>query len=289
MLSLDIATVEARHASNREVTLLRARGWVPSLATLCAAFVSKTVGSASKPDCPDLKAPPKKEESHKRRGQPGPAKRRGGGGAWRAFLSQKCKSSVSNFGVRFTSRSLSELAEEYRRLTPSDRAVFEEAGQAGALAHGAGYASFGKRIRRAGGQMANAPQPGSVSESGAIIGSNTEIDRALAFHSLGGLDFPQQFERVKDIVNLEFKTKAVEFTEDEETSLSQFMSATEDSHLVQGLQQGQHIEMSPCFSQVGSHSGNVLSLNWFPPVCKAVKARPKFLKFSYFSYIWMIA
>ena len=42
LISTDIAALEARHASNREMSLLRSRGWWPSVQTLSAKFIGRT-------------------------------------------------------------------------------------------------------------------------------------------------------------------------------------------------------------------------------------------------------
>ena len=66
-------------------------------------------------------------------------KKPGGGGAWRAFVSARC---------RGLGRQLfSQLAEEYRSLSDEDRLGFKEAGEVATLRHRRGSASFGELAR----------------------------------------------------------------------------------------------------------------------------------------------
>lgn len=45
--SLDISSVEAKHATNREMAMLKNRGWVESLQCISAKYISKCVGQLS--------------------------------------------------------------------------------------------------------------------------------------------------------------------------------------------------------------------------------------------------
>ena len=67
------------------------------------------------------------------------SKRRGGGGAWRAFISSRCR------GV--TAAVFRTLAAEYRGLSREEMQQFKELGAAGTLAHRAGGGSFGLASR----------------------------------------------------------------------------------------------------------------------------------------------
>eukprot|EP00439_Symbiodinium_sp_Y106_P058600 s962_g8.t1 len=122
-ISLDISQIEARHASNREVTLLNSKGWLASLTTLAATYICWTVArmmfaleEVAKVCRSTFRGPAQGSQQRKRVREP--PRRRGGGGPWRCFLHERCK------GVRFTVESLSRLAEEYRNLSPLEKQRF---------------------------------------------------------------------------------------------------------------------------------------------------------------------
>ena len=73
-------------------------------------------------------------EEHSQRTLPKPskagvvtAKRRGGGGSWRAFVRLRVGSQ------KFTAEMLQALAAEYRALSPEQRAAFQALGSAGSM------------------------------------------------------------------------------------------------------------------------------------------------------------
>ena len=139
-MSLDIGQIEAKHSSNREVSLLRSRGWLPSLQSVTAAFVGKIAmamreafeprragqESKSKDQLDPDQAPPTRQ----------PKKRRGGGGAWRAFVH------VRAAGLRLDGPALSRLSEEYRNLSEEERAHYALVGQRASRAHSQGHSAF---------------------------------------------------------------------------------------------------------------------------------------------------
>ena len=65
--------------------------------------------------------------------------RRGGGGAWRAFVSQRCKDEAK--------ACFKELAEEYQGLSAEQKAELKEVGRAATCAHRNGGISFGAVAR----------------------------------------------------------------------------------------------------------------------------------------------
>ena len=106
MLSVDISQIEARHSTNRELTLLRARGWIASMPTLCAGFICWTVARLHKSFCnvcsvPTETAPRESTRGSKQGKRTSPKKRRGGGGAWRCFLHVRGQGSQFTVGSSF--------------------------------------------------------------------------------------------------------------------------------------------------------------------------------------------
>ena len=78
MFDSDISDIECRHAQTRDHSKVRARGWVPSLETLAAKFALRGSNHARYNPEPGSR-------SWKTRT---PKKKKGGGGAWRAFVQQ---------------------------------------------------------------------------------------------------------------------------------------------------------------------------------------------------------
>ena len=92
----DVAAIECRHASNRDFTMLRGRGWQPNLTTISAKFAC---GSFKPELAKAVKKVKKKAEKKVRRP----------GGAWRAFLSHRLRGKpvLSSLG-EFPEVSMSE-------------------------------------------------------------------------------------------------------------------------------------------------------------------------------------
>ena len=212
VLSLDISQIEARHSSNRETSMMRAKGWFPSLLGVTAAFVNKTWSAVatmfsrfpkSSGDYDDadhgetgvtnkdvLKQHTKKKQTRAR----APRKRRGGGGAWRAFVHHKMS------GVaRLDGQTMSALAVEYRSLSPSEKTVFVEAGKAAARAHRAGFDAFStaRRAKPTPTCRPSRPQIGDLTDSGAVVAADPTslLEESLQYH--GVFTFVSRYDLVK--------------------------------------------------------------------------------------------
>ena len=126
-IQLDTARIEARHSSNRETTMQRARGWFVTMQSLNSKFVVRQFatkqGSANGVRKGSLK---KKKPPNKTKG----------GGAWRAFLHHRYK------GHKFTRDSMKLIAAEYRSLSADDINFYLDVGQAATDAHRQGHKSF---------------------------------------------------------------------------------------------------------------------------------------------------
>lgn len=191
-ISVDIGAIEAKHSSNREVTMMRARGWYPSLQTLTAAFVTKCFSVLSgflglAGDLQESVSGTSKET------KPSKEKTRGGGGGgWRAFVHER------SAGVRFDGQSTSELAALWAELPAEEKARFQRAGQLATRAHAAGFQAFGPR-RCSANQHAAVPELsiGDVTNSGAIVAADpaSMLDSALTYG--GQQTFETRFQRAK--------------------------------------------------------------------------------------------
>ena len=107
-LPCNIAAVECVHAKNREHTLLRSRGWVPTLETISAKHLCSFSNHAvcQEMDGHDEGGADKSRTRNSRQ-------RRGGGGAFRAYVHDRCAragKSMHQVGLRM-------LATEYHALT----------------------------------------------------------------------------------------------------------------------------------------------------------------------------
>ena len=69
--------------------------------------------------------PPKQEEGPCAENENVRKQAKGGGGAWRSFLSQRLG------GLQFSGEAITQLAQEFRDLAPEQRGVFEEIGRQG--------------------------------------------------------------------------------------------------------------------------------------------------------------
>lgn len=164
--NVDVAKIECRHASNRDLTMLRGSGWTPSLSTISAKFAR---GTFKKHD-PNQQVKVKKTVVKK-------SKCKRPGGAWRAFLSNRLASRTWNEDSRFGGLQLSmkDLSNEYKQLSAEEKAYFVEVGRLATLAGQHGHTPFGKRTRR----PVLALPVGSVTNTGLLVMGNVGEDLSL--------------------------------------------------------------------------------------------------------------
>ncbi|CAE7255822.1 unnamed protein product [Symbiodinium sp. CCMP2592] len=174
---VDISTIESRHASSREFTLLRSRGWVPNLEAVGSKFATQRYANA-----PPASAPPEKTAEK-------PKQPRGGGGPWRAFVSDQ------SAGRQFSSTTA--LSEEYRALADHEKQRYKDAGAAGTAAHQAGFPSFGDSRRRQQRQrLRSLPPParaGEILPGGAIV--LPDVERPNQVVPYNGPSFEEELEQ----------------------------------------------------------------------------------------------
>ena len=132
--AVDIAAIEAKHSTNRDFSLLRSKGWVTSLEPVSARFNIQHFGFQA--------GPARKMASRQTKNQPKKLrKRRGGGGALRAFISASSRGQKGK-------PNLKRLGHLFKQLPDEELQRYKEIGAAGTLAHRKGYASFGKIKRK---------------------------------------------------------------------------------------------------------------------------------------------
>ena len=291
-LCTDIAPIEARHASNREMSLLRNRGWSPSLQTLTSKFIGSTLGSLHKKMQSYLSRSTQGESNHgadeasvqsKARTSSKDSKRGGGGGAYRAFVSQKSR------GRKFDAHTLSALGEEYRNLPPDQKLYWERVGQAGTLAHKHGFKSFpssssstnscGQDHFSIHASLMNHPvdvaAPGDVTDSGAIIAADDGLDIQVANTYFGPDAFEWQYSKVKEFANKERQQHLLdlEVSKNEENALLLYEGSSSETPFVQGFVKENMNETASGFALVGSRLFSLVCFDWIAPIFKMVKAR----------------
>ena len=280
-ISVDISAIEAKHASNREMTMMRARGWSPSVATLSSKFISRSVhameilrkwfhgntgGEGSQDDHED--------DTTKKRNPS--SRRKHGGGAWRAFCHERCR------GTQFSAQTMSRLSIEYKQLTAQQREVYEAAGKAASLAAKFGMAGFGQRSRKrtiprslddSHEPRLQRQQPGDVTESGAIVcaDGSWDIHQLMAYQ--GPDFFLEQLETLKSSVKQEFKerVRAETVSQSDLESLQEFASGARSVPSISQWKHSKHHLLSDAFFKTGEIVGKVVFLQWLPPVLQATK------------------
>ena len=177
---VDVAAVEAGHSTNREFSSVRSRGWSPSLETLSSKYVLQRTASWQ-PAGKRSKAAGSRQSSKARRG---------GGGAWRAYCHQHLKGTGGLGGERFSAR-VRQLSQQYRSLSPQERAVYEAVGAGATLTHKHGFPSFGKLER--GVRPPRNLQVGDVRADGAVVAA--DVPEAELFDRSSILAFSDRYER----------------------------------------------------------------------------------------------
>ncbi len=288
-ISLDISQIEARHSSNREMSLMRARGWIPSLLTVTAAFVTRTFSSLSGNrfnSSPDLATDdgdsfqqPSKRNRRSRT-------KRGGGGAWRAFIHAKTKG-----GSRLTGADFSRLSQEYQNLSPADKEFYQVAGERGAQAHAAGFSSFGSQPE-SGSRSSVVPRPGLTLGAVDGIGFSQEalvaMDPATMLQEslqYGGIhSFRTRFDIAKQQIKsicqkqlqpeggqlvVQSKEQSTQLSKDDEAELAEFHSQACKEALVK-TECSQHSAMAAAFIKTGMLQGTI-GLQFAAPIKALLK------------------
>ena len=280
-ISLDISQIEAKHSSNREMSLMRARGWFPSLLTLASAFICKTFTTLSggrfdtttndqNTTGDDSKRKPKRTMS-----------KRGGGGAWRAFVHSKLSG-----GARVSGHDFTRLAQEYRNLSPDEKTFYENAGRRGAQAHAAGFSSFGEKPQVSSARaMSQRLTAGStdMSSGDAIIALDPATMLRESLQYSGSHTFETRFDLVKQQINticknfdpnmqqkeheggqlvLQAPSEPTQMSKTDQAILADFHAKSSEDHFVKNDCQ-HHSSLAAGFISIG---GGIVGLNWVAPI-----------------------
>ena len=291
----DIAPIEARHASTREMAQMQSRGWFPSLHTLSAKFISSTLGhlqtmaenarqafngsgtAGDKRQKQKDNANAGTETQKKTRARKG-----GGGGAFRAFCSAKSE------GAKFTAEVLRKLGEKYRSLSEEEKDFYRKVGAAATISHKEGFSSFTKRAKTKtqdpleihaalSENSETAPLPGLQLPNGAIVAANTDWDLQVAITYTGSDSFTAQYQVVKDRAHQERKArmKQLELTLEETMELQQFEGSSVEDPFMKELTNKNMDEAANGFLRTSASGGRFISFQWIPPIARAAKAGSK--------------
>ena len=261
VMCLNIAGLECKHAKNREHTLLRNRGWVPSLETISSKFLCRfsNFGVCQKQQQRDVPAASEMENGKNKK-----LKRKRGGGAWRAFISDKFSGKSS-----FRTSSMAQLSQEYRCLTDAELLRYQIAGEAGVAASRAGLPAFGARIRR---KQTHAPlplAPGLSTETGALVA----VDTGKQMAEFGGVPFVSKYHTFKEALQIAWRSQQhdVTLSKDQSAELESFAWSSPPELPMQTLQQDVP-SMARFFEQHAARTYALKVFRWHPPLATAVQA-----------------
>eukprot|EP00438_Fugacium_kawagutii_P009890 Skav207827 [mRNA] locus=scaffold367:4631:6853:- [translate_table: standard] len=132
---VDIAAVESRHATiRRALESGSVQTWRYTLEQLSGNFVCKQSYKQRQHVSERLFRTKPKEKVQRTK------KRRGGGGAWRAFVRDQLKKQTPLMNM---STAFKAFSNDYRQLTPEQRSKYRDIGEAATLSHSKGFQAFG--------------------------------------------------------------------------------------------------------------------------------------------------
>ena len=257
---VDISTIESRHASSREFTLLRSRGWVPNLEAVGSKFATQRYANA-----PQASTPPEKPTEN-------PKKPRGGGGSWRAYVSDQ------SAGQQFSSTTA--LSEQYRALSDHEMQRYRDAGAAATAAHQAGFPSFGEPRRQQQRQRQRSlPPPARALEilpGGAIVLPDVERPNQVAPYS--GPSFEEELEQHIAQIGIvgndglsEAEVRELESFQQDLPAGTPLLSVVEgQSALQQGFSRDAFSRTQS--SRPSERGASITGLTWTPPTARLVQA-----------------
>ena len=252
--AVDISAIEAKHASTREFTMLRSRGWVPNLEAMGSKFATQRFANAEPPD-----------HGPKQKSDEAAKKRRGGGGPWRAFCSDVSR------GQQL--RDITSLSLEYAELSEEEMLRYQEAGRAGTLAHRAGHRAFGQPAPRSRNTAAPLPLPGNVLPSGAMVALDVPREQQLLPYT--GPTFEDQLQQHKAQLSLSMPKDDMSRAEQDEIqhfcadvpqTMELLSALQEHSRLQGGLSRDTFARSSP------GGGPDITGLRWTPPTARLVEA-----------------
>lgn len=169
LVEVDIGAIERQRAISRKVIQSRNTTHAVTLQTLSADFMVRQSMQRSTDsfsfqhfDCTSIVRKLKRRHlRNSKQTKKKIKKRKGGGGAYRAFLSVRTK------GTAATAESWSQAKVAYRNLSEEDKAYFKDLGRLATAAHRQGFKAFGpakKQSSSGAGQLAS-----SLSQSSAVM------------------------------------------------------------------------------------------------------------------------
>ena len=289
MQSVDVAEVESAHSSTREYASLRSKGWVSSLEVVSARFVlqqgrkfaERTHTRARRASEKAMMEAERKLESESpnssvasswRKAQvlakPKPEtpekERRGGGGSWRAFLTCNARQFL---GPEASKR----MSIRYRSLSDEDMEFYKNVGQAGAVAHRAGYSAFGARDR--------APVAAAGDDSGAIIPAQDAPRNNYGLVSVpfaGGGTFPERYAQLREKLRAEAEASAdpLALSREEAYALLKLQRNTDALPPRQSWAEAGHEQLLHSTEAYPSSQPSVCAFTWRPPSKQMAEAGP---------------
>ena len=246
--TLDTVRIEARHASNREQTMQRGRGWQVNMSLLNARFVCMQFATHQ-----GRKEPPKKTRQVRKRMKK-PAK---GGGAWRAFIAHRFR------GSKFSTASIKAIANEYRNLGEDEKEFYQEAGRAATLAHKSGHKSFPRTA-----PTVQKDDEDSPNEQLSVV----EDDMALLKYDDTNLDLAETYNDLKLALFRKGREESAQIKAEDkflEESLVAYSKELSVPSLFSQLPEG----FAPGLQPFPGLSSALHRLEWQPPIKGIAKAR----------------
>ena len=285
-ISLDISQIEARHATNREITLMRARGWYPSLEYVTASFVTRFqqhLGDWRWRKSRDSKEEADKDKQTTEKHSKKKKKKGGGGGAWRAFIHEKA--SGERFDRGLNGQSIGGVAAENRALTPEQKARYVNAGRMATHAHAQGFKAFASSTPSSE-QWKNTLQSKWDSEETLISDQDEDLWRVVADTDKATLMHPSllyQYQgcdsfgsryslakaQIKELAKQQDQHSGTVLSEEDQEQLAIFNSQLTDK-LVTDLTKS-HCDLGGAFSKVNEDS-SYAGFQWSAPITSLLKA-----------------
>eukprot|EP00438_Fugacium_kawagutii_P010292 Skav226736 [mRNA] locus=scaffold720:351807:354260:- [translate_table: standard] len=243
---LDIAKVECLHSTNREFCLLRSRGWTPSLESIAAKAAFRHTDPAK--HMVWTKAADDETAATVQKPWRAPKPRRGGGGAWRAFVHAKCKGQKLH--------TFSELAEAYRNLSDAELSLFKQAGEEASRAHKQGMDSFCTAGTAPTLEIPSSAEPGCETTDLAVFAGDTLTQRYV--------DMKGRLKLLKDPMGA--------LSKDERDEYSKFVASAPKGAIMRDLHKtGQTALADRCEVVPASSQSIVTGMDWHPPIARVVQ------------------
>ena len=261
-IAVDVASIEAGHSSAREFASLRSRGWTSSLEAVASRFLLLQRLGACASQKPSSK--PTKKDGHK--------KRRGGGGAWRAFVHHNAK------GVKLTARLAASLSAAYHDLSEADWQRYSEAGKAATAVHRMSMPAFPAHSRDSrSSQRGNAAVgmllDGDSTREGVIVAADAP-DGAIQNFAGGGTLADRYVAFQADLAAM-FKARvdALELSEDEVVALARHQENAPCLAAAEQWQRDGHSDLAAAVSKVPAVASTTAAFSWNPHIEQPVQAR----------------